>query len=243
MFTYISYNRNKDIIDATWQNLTMSLKQAPKPRKIPQQSRSLHLVAAIKQACLQIIENDGCDCLTTQRIADVAGVNIASLYQYYPNKEAILVSLFEDFVQKAASEASSYGLEIYAISKQSMSAALLRIIDIEADLLVGLYDIHPEFYLEYRHNFDFRHMSDEKSMQKKYLGVEVWMHGLLEQYQVHLRDGDRAVMALLAESTMRDSLRAAMDKNPSLLRSVDFKREVLLLVMSYLAADESALLI
>lgn len=63
------------------------------PRKMPQQERSQKTVDALLQAAAYILVRDGYTKLTTNRIADRAGVNIASLYQYFPSKEAIVAEL------------------------------------------------------------------------------------------------------------------------------------------------------
>src|SRR5262249_36323917 len=63
------------------------------PRKTPQQDRSRATVEALLEATADILSRDGYAKLTTNRIADRAGVNIASLYQYFPGKEAIVAEL------------------------------------------------------------------------------------------------------------------------------------------------------
>jgi len=63
------------------------------PRKRPRQERSRFTVEAILEAAADILVRDGYDKLTTNRIADRAGVNVASLYQYFPGKEAIVAEL------------------------------------------------------------------------------------------------------------------------------------------------------
>lgn len=63
------------------------------PRKIPAQARSRVTVDAIIQATTYILTEVGWDGLTTNAIAERAGVNIGSLYQYFPNKEAIIAEL------------------------------------------------------------------------------------------------------------------------------------------------------
>ena len=57
--------------------------ELPRPRKRPKQSRSAELVRAIREACLQILDQEGPERLTTQRIADVAGVNMALVRVHY----------------------------------------------------------------------------------------------------------------------------------------------------------------
>ncbi|MFY3135235.1 TetR family transcriptional regulator [Achromobacter xylosoxidans] len=62
-------------------------------RKQPQQARSAELVAAILQAGAQVLAREGAARFTTARVAEKAGVSIGSLYQYFPNKAAILYRL------------------------------------------------------------------------------------------------------------------------------------------------------
>jgi len=64
-----------------------------KPRRRPVQERSLATVEAILQAAAQVFERHGYAAGTTNRIAERAGVSIGTLYQYFPNKDAILVAL------------------------------------------------------------------------------------------------------------------------------------------------------
>ena len=65
-------------------------------RKQPQQTRSSELVAAILDAAVQVLSKEGSQRFTTARVADRAGVSVGSLYQYFPNKAAILFRLQSD---------------------------------------------------------------------------------------------------------------------------------------------------
>ena len=65
------------------------------PRKSPKQDRSQVLVEAILTAAARILVRSGYDGSTTNKIAEVAGVSIGSLYQYFPNKEALIGALIE----------------------------------------------------------------------------------------------------------------------------------------------------
>ena len=66
-----------------------------KPRKKPVQERSGLTVDAIFEATIQVLLKDGMKNLTTTRVAERAGVSVGSFYQYYPNKEALLVAMLE----------------------------------------------------------------------------------------------------------------------------------------------------
>lgn len=66
------------------------------PRKQPQQARSAELVASTLQAALQVLAKEGAQRFTMARVAERAGVSVGSLYQYFPNKAAILFRLQSD---------------------------------------------------------------------------------------------------------------------------------------------------
>ncbi|MDF0491181.1 TetR family transcriptional regulator [Sphingomonas sp. H39-1-10] len=65
-------------------------------RKAPRQARSAQLVATILEAAARVLAEDGAHRFTTARVAERAGVSIGSLYQYFPNKAAILFRLQSD---------------------------------------------------------------------------------------------------------------------------------------------------
>ena len=66
------------------------------PRRRPRQERAQATVEAILGAAADVIAHEGYATMTTNKVAKRAGVSIGSLYQYFPNKQAILVSLLEE---------------------------------------------------------------------------------------------------------------------------------------------------
>ena len=82
-------------------------KQTLSPRKRPIQARSRQTFDAVLEAAAQVFEAEGYARGTTNRIAERAGVSIGSLYQYFPNKDAILVALLEQHVEEAVAFLSS----------------------------------------------------------------------------------------------------------------------------------------
>ncbi|MCI3133961.1 TetR/AcrR family transcriptional regulator [Phenylobacterium aquaticum] len=65
----------------------------PKTRRTPVQSRAKAACAAIFEATTRILETEGEAALNTNRIAELAGVSIGTLYQYFPDKRAILLAM------------------------------------------------------------------------------------------------------------------------------------------------------
>lgn len=65
------------------------------PRREPTQARATATRAAILEAAARVLEQGGLSAFNTNRVAEVAGISIGSLYQYYPHKAALLVALSE----------------------------------------------------------------------------------------------------------------------------------------------------
>jgi len=65
-------------------------------RKQPKQARANALIAAVLDAAVQVLRTEGSARFTTARVAERAGVSVGSLYQYFPNKAAILFRLQSD---------------------------------------------------------------------------------------------------------------------------------------------------
>ena len=70
-----------------------------KPRKRPVQARSEATVAALFEASIQVLLSTGYRKLTTTRVAERAGVSVGTLYQYFPNREALILSLIERYLE------------------------------------------------------------------------------------------------------------------------------------------------
>jgi AcrR family transcriptional regulator len=79
----------------------LPLKPRGSLRKTPRQARARATVAAIVEAAARILAESGPRAVTTNRIAARAGVSIGSLYQYFPNRSAVLRALIERELAKA----------------------------------------------------------------------------------------------------------------------------------------------
>ena len=67
-------------------------------RRIPRQHRSRQTVEAVLAAVPLVVKRHGIASITTNRIAEVAGVSIGSLYQYFPDKRSVFSALHERHV-------------------------------------------------------------------------------------------------------------------------------------------------
>lgn len=71
----------------------MNSRSAVKPRKSPRQARARATVDAILDAAARILVTEGYGAASTNRVAEVAGVSIGSLYQYFPGKQSLIAAL------------------------------------------------------------------------------------------------------------------------------------------------------
>ncbi len=86
-------------------------------RKTPRQSRSSTLVDDILEAAARVLVEQGFEAMTTNMVAERAGVSVGSLYQYFPHKAALVAELIErradaerDFMQAWIAEVSGRDL-------------------------------------------------------------------------------------------------------------------------------------
>jgi AcrR family transcriptional regulator len=63
------------------------------PRKQPVQDRSSFMVESILQAATRVLSKESLEGFNTNRVAEVAGISVGSLYQYFPNKAALVAAL------------------------------------------------------------------------------------------------------------------------------------------------------
>lgn len=117
------------------------------PRKQPRQRRSEATVDAVIEAAARVLEKEGLEGYNTNVVAQAAGISVGSLYQYFPNKDAItrvlirreaaaLIAQLERIAQQRGG-GSAVGRVVAAIVDHLMLRSnLARILDVEEQRLV-----------------------------------------------------------------------------------------------------------
>lgn len=120
------------------------------PRKTPVQQRSAVTVEAIAEATIQVLLAVGSDRLTTTRVAQRAGVSVGTLYQYYPNKQALLYAVLKVHMTKVIGAVASAcrahrGAPVKKLVGEVAAAFVEAKLD-HADVSVALYaaSVEPE---------------------------------------------------------------------------------------------------
>lgn len=115
-------------------------------RKEPKQARSTELVSAILEAAIQVLAKEGASRFTTARVAEKAGVSVGSVYQYFPNKAAILFRLQTDEWQQTSQMLSRILEDVSQLPLERLRAlvhAFIRSECEEAQMRVALSDAAP----------------------------------------------------------------------------------------------------
>ena len=100
------------------------------PRKAPRQSRSQATVTAILDATARILVERGSAAASTNAVAELAGVSVGSLYQYFPNKEALVSAVH-----------TRHGEQMMAVIQRALTKAMDATLD---DALAGLVEATVE---------------------------------------------------------------------------------------------------
>lgn len=114
-------------------------------RKTPVQARSGATVEAIREATIQVLLSDGLARLTTTRVAERAGVSVGTLYQYFPNKEALLFAIlsrhFEEMAQALERVCAAGGKRPLAACAESIADAYVCVKTARPEATTALYRV------------------------------------------------------------------------------------------------------
>src|SRR6266478_7416062 len=95
------------------------------PRKSPVQARSTASVDAILEATIQVLLQVGKERLTTTNVALRAGVSVGTLYQYFPNKRALLKATLKRHIDEVTEAVEHVCHERKGHSLEQMVTALM----------------------------------------------------------------------------------------------------------------------
>jgi AcrR family transcriptional regulator len=109
------------------------------PRKRPRQARSRATIDAILEATARVLVKRGFDGLTTNAVAAAAGVSIGSVYQYFPNKEALVGGLIERHVEEMGAAIVD---ELAKVATLPLPRAVRQVIE----LTIRAHAVQPELH-------------------------------------------------------------------------------------------------
>jgi AcrR family transcriptional regulator len=103
-------------------------------RREPKQQRSRQTVDCVLEAVQLVVKRHGTQAITTNRIAEAAGVSIGSLYQYFPDKRTIFTALHDRHVE-----------DVRQVIEQTTAACdSAPLEEFTRELVHGLVNVHAE---------------------------------------------------------------------------------------------------
>lgn len=207
----------------------MPRQRALKPRKTPSQERARATVDAILQAGAYILIKDGWEKFTTNRVAERAGVNIASLYQYFPNKESIAIELQRRHIESGR---TAFPDVIGQLRSQANLRGALKIL---IDGAVAEHRINPKLHKVFAEELP-RASRRVHGDRDEHLIAR--LAKILEPYPIQVPSLDIALF--LFRVVTHAAIHEAASERPDLLSNPLFAEELVTLIERYLLRNQRA---
>jgi AcrR family transcriptional regulator len=193
-------------------------------RKMPRQPRALATMDAIVEAAAHILVERGWRGLSTNAVAERAGVSIGSLYQYFPNK----ISLIEFIRQQHFTEVLSV-LQNASNPEQSRTRRLAALID-------GMIEVHKKTPAVYRVLFEECPRSRDANLVHRKFEAQ-WRAGYEAVLAINSTrsHNDIPMSAMLFAGAMAGAIHEAARRN--MVQSSEVRNELMRLVDTYLSVE------
>jgi len=197
-------------------------------RRTPRQIRSRAIVEAIVQAGRELLTREGPKSLTTNRIAERAGVSIGSLYRYFPNKDAVLAAIYD--AETGREVADIRAAPAWQIDEVPLHDALAAIVDFQLERQRRLLALGDEFYRRHHGAFSLGPRVGRDELERRMLQ-------LLERHAGSVRVRDPAQAAFMLARGVSAIVRRALEERPEKLAEAGFRLELIDLLDGYLTAE------
>ncbi len=206
----------------------MAQKLQTSPRKLASQERSRSTVDALLEATARVLTKEGYDRASTNRIAEVAGVSIGSLYQYFPSKEALVAAVIDRHTQ-----------EVSEVTRNALVKVAARPIEVAArefvSVAIDAHRVNPKLHgvLSEQIPRVGRLQNIEALQQEGYALVR----GYLEAHRDEIDVADLDLAAFVCVTVVEALTHAAVLRRPDILtdgKARHFIDDVTRLLVQYL---------
>ncbi len=198
------------------------------PRHAPKQLRSHAIVSAIVEAGRCLLREKGAGSLTTNRIAERAGVSIGSLYRYFPNRDGILAAIYDADTTREVADLRA--APDWTTDSPPLQEAVVAIVDFQLERQRRLLALGQDFYREHHGAFTLGSRMGPRELEQRMLQ-------LLQRHAdaVRVRDPEEAAFMLARGASA--IVRRALEERPEKLSSPAFRQELIDLLSCYLTAQ------
>jgi len=195
----------------------MARKVQTAPRKSASQERSRLTVDALIEATARVLVKEGYDKASTNRIAELAGVSIGSLYQYFPSKEALVAAVIDRHAQ-----------EVSQVTRNALIKVAARPIEVAArefvSVAIDAHRVNPKLHgvLSEQIPRVGRLENIEANIREGYTLVR----GYLEAHRDEIDVADPDLAAFVCVTVVEALTHAAVLRRPDLLTDEKARRFV-----------------
>ncbi|MEN9566971.1 MAG: hypothetical protein RLZZ69_2167 [Cyanobacteriota bacterium] len=206
----------------------MSPKSSAKPRKQPQQDRSRMTVEAILEATAHILTERGYSKTNTNQIAELAGVSIGSLYQYFPNKESLMAALIQQHGDEMVELVESKLSHLFDTPLEEAIPQLVKAV-------IAAHAINPKLHQVLNEEIPRSGRLDEA--QKMDDRITNMLLKYFARWSDRLKPQNLEMTVFIFSHTVESLCHAAVIEEPSYMNNEEFEQEVFRLLLTYLVKD------
>jgi AcrR family transcriptional regulator len=201
------------------------MKATIKPRKKPLQNRSQAMVETIFQATARVLVKHGYDGTNTNLIAQTAGISVGSIYQYFPNKDALINALW-----------ARHGDQVHALIEDTIrNLPFGTLHDTVAALVRASMEMHqlePELHRVLEQEFPF--FGRSRKGKSAHDAIAKAAYQLLEKHRAEITEKDLNLATYMVMHMMESLVHAAVLDQPAQLALPDIENAIVNAVTGYL---------
>lgn len=197
-------------------------------RRSPHQARSRDKLELIFEASIRILNKQGLEGLTTNRIAEVAGVSIGTLYQYFSNKQEILAALGQREIEATVSKISE---QLFAPNEETDKLRLL--VHILLNAFDGRHQVRKILLDIALTQQGIKGMDQSVKQITTFINSPVAAHLFKNAQQLSEMD------VFVLSSAVTGVIRSALVRDASLLSQKELEDKIVALIRSYIAQSQS----
>lgn len=210
----------------------------PARRRKATQSRAEATRTAIREASLRILRAEGPGRLTTNRIAELAGVSIGSLYHHYADKHAIAADICDALLLADLDKLEDYTRRTLSMARISLDDTLYFFVEEIVARHRTLYRQLGDFYRDIHWRYDLERWMAEHRPER--MRTAEWLPAVFARHRAELAVRDFALAAAMVVNAITGTIHATLDANPELLLEERFCAELHALVLAYLKSPTPA---
>lgn len=201
------------------------MKSLPQPRKAPRQARSQQMVEVILEATARVLGERGYAGTNTNVVAERAGVSVGSLYQYFPNKDALITALHE-----------RHAGQMYAVIDEVLAASRARSlrgrVQAMVRALLAAHALYPALHRVLEKEFPFFDAPREESAADHDIFRRV--RQLLDEHRPELAPRNLDLATWVVLQIMETLVHAAVIEPPAQFEPAALEASIVDALMGYL---------